>query len=177
NEQLMLYRQQTNEVMFNVLDSHDTARILTISKGNKDIVKSSLAFTFMQNGSPCIYYGTEIGMDGFDDPDCRKCMIWDEKKQDLEMLAFTKELIAFRKNHQQNLSYGELNWFDVRDKEEVIGLKRALGEETLIAYFNQGEQDLELALDSKPEIMLSHLSFTDNQLLSVKKNGFVIFKG
>lgn len=176
NEQLMLYRQQTNEVMFNVLDSHDTARILSISKGNKDIVKSSLAFTFMQNGSPCIYYGTEIGMDGFDDPDCRKCMVWDEAQQDLNMLAFTKELIAFRKEHQQNLSYGELNWFDVRDNEEVVGLKRTLGEETLIAYFNQGEQDLELALDSIPEIVIGHLTFSDNRLLSIKQNGFVVFK-
>ena len=30
NEQLMLYRDQTNQVMFNMLDSHDTARLLTL---------------------------------------------------------------------------------------------------------------------------------------------------
>ena len=30
NEHFMKYRQQANEVMFNLLDSHDTPRILTI---------------------------------------------------------------------------------------------------------------------------------------------------
>nr|WP_226799742.1 hypothetical protein [Carnobacterium mobile] len=55
-------------------------------------------------------------------------------------------------------------------------MKRTLGEETLIAYFNQGEQDLELALDSIPEIVIGHLTFSDNRLLSIKQNGFVVFK-
>ena len=176
NEQLMLYRQQANEVMFNSLDSHDTARILTISAGNKDVVKSSLAFTFMQNGSPCIYYGTEVGMDGFDDPDCRKCMVWDEEDQDLVMLAFTKELIAFRKEYQEVVSFGKLDWFDVRDDDNVIGFKRSLGEDTLIAYFNQGEEDLELTIDNQSMTVLAHLTSDENECLKVKKNGFVVFK-
>nr|MCG4642041.1 alpha-amylase family glycosyl hydrolase [Bifidobacterium bifidum] len=31
SRQLMLYRDQTNAMMFNVLDSHDTARIMTVA--------------------------------------------------------------------------------------------------------------------------------------------------
>ncbi|MGB6178041.1 glycoside hydrolase family 13 protein, partial [Carnobacterium sp.] len=176
NEQLMLYRQQANEVMFNSLDSHDTARILTISAGNKDSVKSSLLFTFMQHGSPCIYYGTEVGMDGFDDPDCRKCMVWDKDEQDLAMLDFSKKLIAFRKEHQEILSYGKLDWFDVRDDDNVVGFKRSFGEDVLVAYFNQGEEDLEVSIDTKSIVLLSHLVDTEKVVLTIKKNGFVVFK-
>lgn len=32
NTQLTLYRKQVNQMMFNVLDSHDTPRILTVAK-------------------------------------------------------------------------------------------------------------------------------------------------
>lgn len=64
NEQYMRYPNQVNEVMFNMLDSHDTARILTRANNDEDKVKQALAFMFAHTGSPCIYYGTEIGMDG-----------------------------------------------------------------------------------------------------------------
>ena len=37
NHQQMLYRDQVNEGTFNLLDSHDTARILTLCQGNKRI--------------------------------------------------------------------------------------------------------------------------------------------
>ncbi|MDI5790906.1 hypothetical protein PO124_28285 [Bacillus licheniformis] len=36
---------------------------------------------FAQTGSPCIYYGTEVGLDGGDDPLCRKCMVWEEENR------------------------------------------------------------------------------------------------
>jgi len=70
NSQLMLYRQQTTEVMFNLLDSHDTPRVLTKAGNDKNLVKSAMAFLYAQPGAPCMYYGTEIGMDGGMDPDC-----------------------------------------------------------------------------------------------------------
>ena len=35
-------------------------------------------------GSPMIYYGDEAGMWGANDPDCRKPMVWPDKKYDAE---------------------------------------------------------------------------------------------
>lgn len=35
SEHLMKYRDQTNEVMLNAMDTHDTARLLTLCHGNK----------------------------------------------------------------------------------------------------------------------------------------------
>lgn len=50
NHQQMLYRDQVNEGTFNLLDSHDTARILTLCQGNKELMKSVMAFMFLQKG-------------------------------------------------------------------------------------------------------------------------------
>ena len=69
------YMQQTNDVLFNLLDSHDTKRLRSDVK-NLDEYFAQIAVLFAMPGSPCIYYGTEIAMEGSYDPDCRRCMPW-----------------------------------------------------------------------------------------------------
>ena len=59
-----------------MLDSHDTPRILTLAHGDEALALQALTLTFMQTGAPCLYYGTEMGMSGGDDPDDRKPMDW-----------------------------------------------------------------------------------------------------
>lgn len=126
NHQQMLYRDQVNEGTFNLLDSHDTARILTLCQGNKELMKSVMAFMFLQKGSPCIYYGTEIGMTGEDDPDCRKCMIWEKEEQDLELFGFIKELVSLRKQLSKIISEGSTQWLIVYDREDKLYFTREL---------------------------------------------------
>lgn len=174
NQQTMLYRKQTNEVQFNLLDSHDTPRLLTKAYDNKDLVKTILTFMFAQQGTPCIYYGTEIGLDGFHDPDCRKCMIWDKAEQDLEMHRFTKELIQFRKQYQSILSYGYSEWFDVRDEEHLIGFKRIYKDEELIFYFSQNKEELKMEMPSASEEVFSYLTEGKDREVTLKRNGFII---
>ncbi|WP_151736328.1 alpha-glycosidase ['Paenibacillus yunnanensis' Narsing Rao et al. 2020] len=97
---LMRYPQQTNEVVFNLLGSHDTPRLLTVVGGDRRRLKLAVVFLFTFMGTPCIYYGDEIGLTGGEDPDCRKCMEWDEQKQDRELYDFYKLLIALRKDNK-----------------------------------------------------------------------------
>ncbi len=80
------------------LGSHDTPRILTIAGGDKALLKlaSTLLLTFP--GVPCIYYGDEIGMEGTDDPDNRRCMRWDEATWDTDLRNHYKGLIELRRN-------------------------------------------------------------------------------
>lgn len=136
NRQQLLYRDQTNEVSFNLLDSHDTPRILTLCSGNQDLMKAVLTFMFIQKGTPCIYYGTEVGMEGEMDPDCRRCMIWED--QDEELKLFFKQLIALRKQFSEVFSYGTMIWHYDDDKK-TFSLTRTYKEKTLIATFNEGE--------------------------------------
>ncbi|WP_219839182.1 alpha-glycosidase [Paenibacillus sp. R14(2021)] len=104
NNLLMRYPQGTNEVIFNLLSSHDTPRVLTRAGGNKMKLKLAAVFLMTYIGTPCIFYGDEIGMKGGDDPECRGCMIWDEAGQDRELYDFYKLLIALRKSHPALLS-------------------------------------------------------------------------
>ncbi|GAA0300212.1 glycosidase [Gracilibacillus halotolerans] len=92
------YPSNVNEVSFNLLGSHDTARILTLANGNIAKVKLMLLFQLSYTGSPCIYYGDEVGMTGGEDPGCRECMEWDPSQQNRELLSFVKQLIHLRKN-------------------------------------------------------------------------------
>lgn len=66
-ENLMRYSDAANDSMLNLLDSHDTARFLTVSGGNTARLKNAAAFLFTFVGMPCTYYGTEIGMTGEND--------------------------------------------------------------------------------------------------------------
>lgn len=154
NQQFMHYMQSNNEVLFNMLDSHDTPRILTKAGGDKQKVKLALAFTFAHTGSPCIYYGTEVGIDGAGDPLCRKCMVWDEDKQDRDMLAFMKKLIRFRKDHQQTLTYGDLVWLKTDNEKQVVSFLRKGEKCTLLFAFNRSDQEQAIPwseLDVKPD--------------------------
>ncbi|MCY7973959.1 glycoside hydrolase family 13 protein [Bacillus inaquosorum] len=139
NAHLMNGMKQVNEVMFNLLDSHDTKRLLTRCRNDEKKARALLAFMFAQTGSPCIYYGTEIGLDGENDPLCRKCMVWEKEKQNQEMLLFMKRLIALRKQENTLLTEGNLEWNLLDDRNNFISFSRTLDEKTLIYFFNQGD--------------------------------------
>lgn len=85
------YMQQTNDVLFNLLDSHDTKRLRSDVK-NLDEYFAQIAALFVMPGSPCIYYGTEIAMEGSYDPDCRRCMPW----EDIEAGKYTERTAMWK---------------------------------------------------------------------------------
>lgn len=97
SEILMRNTDQVNEMMLNLLDSHDTERFLTNAGGNKSKLKCALAVMFFFVGMPCIYYGTEIGMSGGYDPDSRRTFDWNENHWDKDLFQTIKELIQLRK--------------------------------------------------------------------------------
>ena len=97
SEILMRNTDQVNEMMLNLLDSHDTERFLTNAGGNKSKLKCALAVMFFFVGMPCIYYGTEIGMSGGYDPDSRRTFDWNENNWDKDLFQTIKELIQLRK--------------------------------------------------------------------------------
>ncbi|MDR3147420.1 MAG: glycoside hydrolase family 13 protein [Treponema sp.] len=96
---LSRYSDLHNRLAFNLLDSHDTPRALTVAAGDTLALRNAFTLLFLLPGSPCLYYGTEVGMSGGGDPACRGPMVWDEKKQDRHLLAFFKALIAFRRKY------------------------------------------------------------------------------
>lgn len=168
NTQLMLNRDQTNQMMYNLLDSHDAPRILNLAKGNKAIVKQLFTFMFLQQGTPSIYYGSEYSMTGDNDPDNRKPMVWASDQQDHDMYAFMKKLIQLRQNHVAILVEGTLNW---QVSGDVITFNRVLGEKSVTACFNAGGEAINLRLQGN-KILLSNLYEGDD----LAPDGFVVYQ-
>lgn len=142
NDQLMMYRDATNQAMLNTLDSHDTARILTVANNNQDLALQAMAFIFTQTGSPCIYYGDEMGMTGGNDPDCRKPMDW--SKEDSSVWRRVHSLIKFRLDHSEVLGKGT-TLLSVTEKGLIKVVRKK--KETIVAYFNTTDNDVEIDLN------------------------------
>lgn len=92
-----------------------------------------------QTGTPCIYYGGEIGLDGGADPLCRKCMIWDEKSQDREIFNYLKRLIALRKTYAA-LRSSELEWLKTNDTHSYVIYKKQFNNETIHVLLNNSNK-------------------------------------
>lgn len=142
NSQRFTYRQQVREVLFNLLDSHDTERISTTAKGDKNAIKAALVALFFQVGSPCIYYGTEVGLSGGEDPDCRRVMPWKKEQQDEELLAFVTKLIHLRQTYQTIIQNGK---FSLESTEErLLRMTYTNEDKSITLYFNQGKEQVSL---------------------------------
>src|SRR5699024_5711407 len=164
---------QSNQVMFNALDTHDTARILTLCRGNKELEKQVLAFMFTQIGAPCIYYGTEVGMDGAPDPDCRKCMVWDEEQQDKEMLQFVHSLVDMRHQYPQLWSKGSLKFEKTAEQSDLIVLKREYQNVQVVAVFNTGTQPQSVTVTDNARVISQQNITKDGQ---INPDGFLIIR-
>ena len=91
------YPPEVLSCVMNHLGTHDTPRILTVLGepfcGTKDErahrrmtpvqrktalmrLRMAVFLQFTLPGMPCIYYGDEAGMEGFEDPFCRACYPW-----------------------------------------------------------------------------------------------------
>ncbi|MDQ0087695.1 glycosidase [Paenibacillus anaericanus] len=141
---IMRYPQQTNEVVFNMLCSHDTARLLTRVGGDKRKLKLCTVFLFTYMGTPCIYYGDEVGLTGNSDPDCRKCMEWDSKKQDRELFDFYRMMISLRKKHTA-LTQGRFRFLQAGKNDGCIVYERIDDSMHFIIWMNNTDKSRTLS--------------------------------
>ena len=169
NGQSMYYRQQISEVMFNLLDSHDTERILATAKGDVQLVKSALTCLFLQRGTPCFYYGTELELDGGPDPDCRRVMPWKRVSDSNEMLDFMKKLIQLRKDVSDIIQHGKYILEEI--KPVVLVLEWNYDGQKVQAIFNQSTENYLVGRDSV--VLASHCQETDEGL-SILPNGLAV---
>ncbi|AZB42317.1 glycoside hydrolase family 13 protein [Bacillus sp. FJAT-42376] len=146
---LHAYPKNVNEAAFNLLGSHDTDRILTLAGESKERVKQLFAFQLSFGGSPCIYYGDEIGMAGGNDPGCRACMIWDEVEQDRELHAFVKKLLELRRTHPLLANEGEFKVLHADSGNNTLVYAKENGHQVLVAVVNQSEKKQEISLPAE----------------------------
>ncbi|MDD3412103.1 MAG: alpha amylase N-terminal ig-like domain-containing protein [Eubacteriales bacterium] len=96
NRAMALYPHHVEEALWNFLGSHDTQRFRTRAGGSVKRLKAASFLQLTLPGVPILYYGDELGMEGGDDPDCRRPMRWDDVEGN-DVLAHYKRLIALRR--------------------------------------------------------------------------------
>lgn len=171
------YPHNVNEVAFNLLGSHDTPRILTQCGEQKEKVKLMFTFQLSFSGSPCIYYGDEIGLTGGQDPLCRKCMIWEKEKQDRDIFAHVQTLIALRKQYRA-LRFGEFHVLETNDETNHIAYVKTYDDETIVCVLNNAETPLTwtvpFSLKDKTITNLWTNEFLTKQTMTIEPYGFLM---
>jgi glycosidase len=137
---LEMYPWEIQLTQFNLLASHDTARLLSIAQRDRASVKLATMLLLTFPGAPCIYYGDEVGLPGELDPDSRRTFPpqeeWDEA-----LLQWHRDLIRLRHSYpvlrtgEYKILYAEgLVYVFVRTlaaSEVIVGINSGMEEMTV----------------------------------------------
>ncbi|MDX1616532.1 MAG: glycoside hydrolase family 13 protein [Candidatus Promineifilaceae bacterium] len=129
----------------NLLDSHDTPRLLSLARGDAAGLSLATLLQMTFPGAPCIYYGDEIALRGttaydepHDDADARWPFPWHERSRwNEELLKDVRQLVAMR--HQEPvLRSGAFS--PLRAKDHCYAFARHESNTALITIVNAGEE-------------------------------------
>lgn len=135
---LVSYPKHIAANMFNLLDSHDTSRLRTMLSDDDRLVKLAFVLQMSFGGSPSVYYGSEVGLFGVHDGN-RQCMVWDEAKQNLDLKAHVKRMIALRHEHSA-LKAMDIEWLDTDLDSGVLACRKTSDEKSLAFLFNFSDE-------------------------------------
>ncbi len=149
------YPDATFYSLMNLLDSHDTARLLwvvtpgsnnraekefnaanlTVGKQRQEIA-SLIQFTLP--GAPTIYYGDEVGMTGNDDPDNRRTYPWLDKggQPDFALYTHYQALARLRKANSA-LTSGDFRILFTNDASEIVAYGRKTAFQAALVVINR----------------------------------------
>ena len=145
-------------LLWNLIGSHDTARILHLCGENKQRHKLAAALQLLLPGMPMIYYGDEVAMTGAKDPDCRRGMLWDEARQDKDMLCWYRRLLGLRRE-LPGLLDGQIIAEEARDADGLIRITRRRSGRDITLVFHAKEGDVQLPELAGKQDLLSQTVF------------------
>lgn len=171
NRMLALYKSETADILYNPLDSHDTERFLLYCGNDVEKFKLAVAFQLMFKGAPAIYYGDEVGITGDNDPDCRKCMEWNEDKQDKGLLDWYKTLLNLRKDHDC-IKKGSYRTLECNEQDDLIMFERSDDKEKIRVIIHKGS--IETAV--RVERLKEGIDLISGQPLTTDPDGKIAIK-
>jgi len=165
----------------NELSNHDHSRFLTRTNmkvgrlhtvGSKaanegvdvSVFRQAVIMQITLQGAPTIYYGDEVGVCGWTDPDNRRSFPWG--REDWNILEFHKYAINLHKRHK-SLRYGSL--IPILGEKDLIAYIRAVKDEQILVVIYTGSEEIEVDIpvwlmglknkDSLVRVMLTEETF------------------
>jgi cyclomaltodextrinase / maltogenic alpha-amylase / neopullulanase len=133
------------------LDNHDTERLATsLPDERRRRVAQTLQFTLP--GSPNLYYGSEVGMPGGQDPEMRAPMRWDLVAAGHPQLTLTKQLVALHRN-QRALKIGNYRELVTRELYAFERYTERAGESVFVIANPSAREVSDTVLISDSKIM------------------------
>ncbi len=150
--------------------------------GERRIQRLVAFFQMTYVGAPMIYYGTEAGMWGADDPDDRMPMVWPDLTYDAQaadplnrprepdavafdstVFDYYRRVVRLRGEHAA-LRRGTFEAVATNDQFRTYAFRRALDDETLVVVINRGEEAYRLDLPAPAEETSFEIAFaTDDE--------------
>ena len=152
------YPREVSHSLMNLLGTHDTARILTLlgdggkgeylpndtlahlnlsedeRKNAVTLLKLASVLQFTVFGVPSVYYGDEVGLEGYGDPFCRRPFPWG--REDADLLAHYRALGKLRCEHPV-LAHGDFRFLE--HGAHHFAFERSGENERIVVLANMGE--------------------------------------
>ncbi len=119
------------------LENHDTDRF--ISLWGRDRLLRAFVLLFTLPGSPLLYHGAEIGLEGRGSLESRKPMLWDESSWDRGILDHVRLLTKIRHEHAV-LATGRFTPLFADNRSRTLVFERSGGGTSSIVAVNDGYQ-------------------------------------
>lgn len=183
------YPKHVLDSLMNILSTHDTVRLLTqlssidyhyltkdeqanyvMSKEKyysaRQKLKMATAIQYTLPGVPSIFYGDEVGLQGFKDPFCRKCMPWD--RFDDTILEWFIKLGKIR----QNRVYIDGIYQEEICENGIFAFSRIKGNHKIVTIVNNSHYDYHYKLE-KGFDLINEIKIED-QVTIVPKTALII---
>ncbi|HLF74641.1 MAG TPA: alpha-amylase family glycosyl hydrolase [Anaerolineales bacterium] len=150
--------------LMNLLDSHDTERILWTltpgqeTKAEKELTAANVAegkqrvrlaslIQFTVPGAPTVYYGDEVGLTGDDDPDDRRTYPWADAggSPDQSMFTHYQMLNTLRRTHDV-LVNGDFRVLLADDASQIVAYGRKTGSQAALVALNRSDNSRTLSI-------------------------------
>ena len=173
------YPRCVSDALMNLIGTHDTERILTVLGADPEdydrpndelatyrlpperrekaarLLKLASALQFTVFGIPSVYYGDEVGMEGFHDPFCRFPFPWHDLDDPIraDLLSHYRALGALRTSPA--FHGGDFRFLDHGRTHVVYERKAANGGDTVTVAVHRGAGQITLPLGLEGKIALS----------------------
>ena len=133
------------DILVNFMDNHDIPRFL-FDKDSVPALKSALTYLLTQDGIPCLYYGTEQGFSGGNDPANREPLWLSGYDESGDLFQHTAALTALRKAYAP-LRRGDfsLKWTTERVSGEedanILAFERSYDGESVLVVINTSDDN------------------------------------
>ncbi|MDE6750452.1 MAG: glycoside hydrolase family 13 protein [Lachnospiraceae bacterium] len=188
------YTMPSLQTSMNELSNHDHSRFLTRTNRrvgrvntlgpeaandgiNKAVLKEAVVIQMTWPGAPTIYYGDEVGVCGFTDPDNRRSYPWG--REDKELLEFHKEIIRIHKQNKEFLT-GSLKYME--EDYNVIGYGRFTKDKQSAILINNNDYEITKTLSiwylgTPKECILKRLMLTTADGFTTEPEEYTVSAG